>query len=186
MLGLNFRHLLTDRDLITDLVNTASDYKGLQETLKALDVELLEAKVQYNEEQIQNPNANVTLYASKRERDSYYRLYAKYTLESREYNPGSADVVTMYFYTSKADYYLYNCESKYTSLRSGQYATSGTLAFNFYDDIASMNYSYAVAYVTPKSDMRGQWLDYGAEWTHTFTGPETQTWSIKCTNTVKL
>ena len=156
-------------DLITHLVGTATNYKDLREILKIIEVDLSEVKVQSHEN-----SSNLTLYASKRKSDTYYRLFAQYTLEPEDYNPGTTDLIIMYFDTSKADYYLYGCESNYTSLRSGQYVRAGTLPFNFYDDIALTNGSYAVIYITPKPVVAGKLLDFGAEWVHTFTELEAQ------------
>lgn len=48
------------------------------------------------------------------------------------------------------------------------------MPFNFYDDIALTNGSYAVIYITPKQVIAGKLLDFGAEWVHTFTELEAQ------------
>lgn len=61
------------------------------------------------------------------------------------------------------------------SLRNGQYTTSGTLVYNFYDEIAGTNYSYASVIVTPKSGTSGDDLNFGVDWTHTYTEQDIQT-----------
>lgn len=168
-------------DFLASLVAKADDYELLQNNLKLLGVELVNFKVKNvsntNNEFVlmSSPNnASIITYANKRHGDSYYRLYAQYNLTYREWYAGSQDVILMYFNNNMANYYSYNCESNYTTLRSGQYATSGTLAFNFSDAAAGTNTSYAVTYVTPKSGTQGQWLDFGADWVHTYLEEDTQ------------
>ncbi len=158
--------------LIAELVWTTSDYKSLQKTLEKVGVELSDPKELNDQNSIQRIppyDGNIVVYSNKRVTDSYYRLFAEYSLSTVEPFPKSADVIILYYDSTKATYYDYNAESRYSSLRSGQYATSGTLAFNFYDDIAFTNYSYSAVYVTPKSGTSGQWLDYGADFVHTYT-----------------
>lgn len=159
-----------DKFIVSVLQNT-NDRRKLIENLSVLGVEVTPPNKNIQPNGVPAYNASVWVTSTKRIGDSFYRLIGYTSLDTTERRPGSYDVITIYFDSNKASYYHYNT-SDYTDLRSGQYATSGTVVFNLYDKLMGTTTQYGAVYVTPKSGMSGQWVDFGADWTHTYTKTE--------------
>lgn len=154
-----------------NLLQNSDDLNKLTKNLLYLGVDVFIPKTQYDILEVPPYSATISVSSAKRTGDPYYRLYGYTSLSYPETKSGSYDVITVYFDSSKANYYSYNTSS-YTDLRSGLYATSGTVVFNLYDKYMGISTQYGAVYVTPKSGYSGQWVDFGADWTHTFTKPE--------------
>lgn len=160
-----------DEFIISALQNT-NDINKLIETLSLLGVEVTKPNKKIQLQGVPGRNASVWVVSARRTGESFYRLIGYTSLDFIETRPGSYDVITMYFDSDMTNYYHYNT-SDYTDLRSGQYATSGTFVFNLYDKFMGRSTQYGAVYVTPKSNTSGEWLDFGADWAHTFTKTET-------------
>jgi hypothetical protein len=158
-------------DFIMYLIQNTEDYDLLAENLAAFDIEFtkpntLAQGASMSPMGVPSNNAYISVASARQGSQSYQRLYAYVKLNATETSPGSDDAVAVYFDSNKADFYSYNT-GDYTSLKSFTQKDNGVLIFNFYDRISGSNQGYGVVYVTPKRS--GVWIDYGAEWIHTYT-----------------
>ena len=153
------------------LVQNTENYDILTENLAAFDIdftkpESTDAGSLMAPMSVPSNNATISVASARQGSQNYQRLYAYAKLNSTETSPGSDDAIAVYFDSSKATFYSY-AAGDYTSLKSFTQKDNGTIIFNFYDRTSGSNQGYGVVYVTPKSS--GVWIDYGAEWIHTYT-----------------